>query len=90
MVAFRIGDITLATVDDGAFGTVLEAAAIEGGPDAFPVLYSLLGSSEPIDPMSLMDELACLSATPSGQMTAGLLGTLRDDLMAAVAAADEG
>ena len=42
MVAFRIGDITMATLDDAEFGTVLDAAALEGGPDAFPILLSLI------------------------------------------------
>jgi hypothetical protein len=90
MVAFRIGPITLTTLDDAVFATVLEAAAREGGPDAFPTLFGLLGSDDETDPVALMDDLARLSGTETGQRVAVLIGTLRDDLMAAVAAADEG
>jgi hypothetical protein len=89
MVAFRIGDLRVATLDDGVFGTVLEAAALAGGAERFPTLFSLLGSEE-IDPLVLMDELARLSATASGQRAAMLIATLRDDLMEALAAAEEG
>ena len=90
MVAFRIGTITLTTLDDGVFAAVLEAAARAGGPADFPVLFSLLGSDDTIDPMALMDELARLSASDHGSQVAMLIGTLRDDLMQAVAAVDEG
>ena len=90
MVAFRIGDVTLATLEDDAFATVLEAAAPAGGEACFPTLFGILGSDEPIDGLALMDELARLAGTESGRNVAMLLGTLRDDLMTAVAAAGEG
>jgi hypothetical protein len=90
MVAFRIGTITLTTLDDEVFAAVLEAAAREGGPDAFPTLFGLLGSDAETDPIAVMDDLARLSATGTGRRVAVLIGSLRDDLMAAVAASDEG
>jgi hypothetical protein len=90
MVAFRIGTITLTTLDDEVFATVLEAAAREGGIDSFPALFGLLGSEAETDPVALMDDLAHLSATETGQRVAVLVGKLRDDLMEAVAASDEG
>ena len=90
MVAFRIGDVSLATLDDDAFATVLEAAAPAGGAASFPILFSILGSDEPIDGLTLMNELARLASTESGRRVAMLIGTLRDDLMSAVAAAGEG
>ena len=90
MVAFRIGTITLTTLDDEVFASVLEVAAREGGPDSFPTLFGLLGSDAETDPVALMDDLARLSSTETGQQVAVLIGTLRDDLMAAVAASDEG
>ena len=40
--------------------------------------------------MGLLDELAHLGSTPDGREVAVLIGTLRDDLMAAVAAVSEG
>ncbi|HZO25801.1 MAG TPA: hypothetical protein VFH48_07385, partial [Chloroflexota bacterium] len=90
MVALRIGDVSLATLDDDAFATVLEAAALAGGEESFPTLFGIIGSAEPIDGLTLMDELAHLAATESGRRVAMLIGTLRDDLMTAVAAAGEG
>ena len=90
MVAFRIGEISLATLEDDAFATVLEAAALAGGAASYPVLFGILGSDQPIDGLELMDELARLVTTEPGRRVAMLIGTLRDDLMAAVAAAGEG
>ena len=90
MVAFRIGDVSLATLDDDAFATVLEAGSLAGGESSYPVLFGILGSNEPIDGLALMDELASLAATEHGRRVSMMIGTLRDDLMAAVAAAGEG
>lgn len=90
MVAFRIGDVSLATLEDDAFATVLEVAALAGGEPRFPTLFSIMGSDASIDALALMDELGALAATESGRSVAMLIGTLRDDLMAAVAAAGEG
>ena len=90
MVAFRIGEISLATLDDDAFATVLQAASASGGAASYPVLFGILGSDKTIDGLELMDELARLVGTEPGRRVAMLIGTLRDDLMAAVAAAGEG
>jgi hypothetical protein len=90
MVAFRIGGVQLATLEDDAFATVLEAAALSGGEARYPALFGLLGSEADVDPLQMMDELARLAGTEVGQRVAMLIGTLRDDLMTAVAAADEG
>ena len=90
MVAFRIGDVSLATLEDDVFATVLEAAALAGGEPSFPTLFSIMGSDEAIDALALMDDLAALASTEPGRRVAMLIGTLRDDLMAAVAAAGEG
>lgn len=90
MVAFRIGDVRLTSLDDDAFATVLDAATLAGGEPHFPALFDLTRSDAEIDPASVMDELARLASTESGQRVAILIGTLRDDLMTAVAAADEG
>ena len=90
MVAIRIGDVQMATLDDDAFATVLEAAAQAGGESSFPALFGLADPGSEIDPSALMDELGRLAKTTDGQRVAVLLGTLRDDLMTAVSAADEG
>jgi hypothetical protein len=90
MVAFRIGDIQVASLDDGAFGAVLEAATRAGGPEAFPVLFALPGSNHVVDPLVVVHELTRLSDTDPGARLALLIATLRDDLMEAVAAAGEG
>ena len=90
MVALRIGEISLATLEDDAFATVLEAASLSGGAEEYPVLFGIVGSDEPMDGLALMDELARLAGTDAGRRVAMLIGTLRDDLMAAVAAAGEG
>jgi hypothetical protein len=90
MVAFRIGDVSLATLEDDAFATVLEAAALAGGEPSFPTLFGIMGSDEPIDALALMDELGALAGTEPGRRVAMLIGALRDDLMTAVAAAGEG
>ncbi len=90
MVAFRIGDVSLATLEDDAFATVLEAASLAGGEASYPVLFGLRASDEPVDGLTLMDELARLVGTEPGRRVAMLIGTLRDDLMTAVAAAGEG
>ena len=90
MVQFRIDDVQVATFEDGAFGTVLEAAAHAGGAAAFPILFALTDTSSMVDPLALVDELGRLAATEHGRQVAMLIGALRDDLMEAVAAAEEG
>ncbi|MGE3269301.1 MAG: hypothetical protein AB7P40_11165 [Chloroflexota bacterium] len=90
MVAFRIGELQVAALDDEAFSTVLEVAAAEGGPAAFPTLFGLLSKPDVTDPMAVLDDLARLAATPAGRQVAMLIGSLRDDLMEALAAAEEG
>lgn len=90
MVDLRVGYIEIGTLDDAAFATVLDAASEVGGPAAFPILFGLIASGAPVDPWILVDELARLSATEPGQRVGVLVGTLRDDLMSAVAATDEG
>jgi hypothetical protein len=90
MVAFRVGDVCLSTLEDDVFATVLEAARQAGGDASFPTLFGIVGSAEPLDALALMDELARLAGTEPGQRVAMLIGTLRDDLMTAVAAAGEG
>src|SRR4051794_26468008 len=61
MVALRIGSISLESLKDDAFATVLDVAAAAGGAAQFPVLFALIGSDYETDPMALMDELARLS-----------------------------
>ena len=90
MVAFRIGTVQVASLDDGAYGSVLAAAALAGGPERFPTLFALSGATDVIDPLAVIDELARLSAIESGEDVSLLIATLRDDLMEAVAAAEEG
>jgi hypothetical protein len=90
MVAFRVGDFQVASLDDDAFALVLEAAAQAGGPSAFPVLYTLADADAELDPMAFVDDLARLASTESGRSVAHSIGALRDDLMEALAAADEG
>jgi hypothetical protein len=90
MVAFRVGDFQVASLDDSAFALVLEAAGRAGGPSTFPVLYALADSDADIEPMAFVDDLARLASTESGRSVAHLIGTLRDDLMEALAAAEEG
>lgn len=90
MVLIRIGDVCMATLDDDAFGTVLHAAASSGGTAAYPQLHGLSDPRTETDPLELLDELAKLASTQHGAQVAVLIGTLRDDLMAAVAAAGEG
>lgn len=90
MVAFRIGSIELRSLDDAAFGRVLDAAWQAGGETAFPALFALTAPGAETDPLATMDELARLAASTANLEVAVLVGTLRDDLMTAVAAADEG
>ena len=87
---FRIDTEQVATFDDGAFMTVLEAAGQAGGAASFPTLFNLHNASNIADPLAVVDELGRLVATHHGQRVAMLIGSLRDDLMEAVAAADEG
>jgi hypothetical protein len=90
MVAFRLGDLRVASLDDASFATVLAAAAQAGGPGAFPALYALPDADAEIDPLAFIDDLARLAVTESGRSVATLIGALRDDLMEALAAAEEG
>jgi hypothetical protein len=91
MAAFRIGGIVLGTLEDLEFANVLQATEqAAGGAARFPALHAMLTSDDQTEPFALMDELALLASTEPGQQVAILIGTLRDDLMAAVAAADEG
>lgn len=90
MVAFRIGDLRVVTLDDATFAAVLEAAAQEGGAAAYPTLFSLARSEIEVEPLALADELARLAASGPGRSIAHLIATLRDDLMEGLAAAEEG
>ena len=90
MVVLRVGGLALESIQDDAFATVLEAASAAGGRGCFPVLFRLADSPDPTEPHALMDELARLAGTEPGRGVAMLIGTLRDDLMSAVAAAGEG
>jgi hypothetical protein len=90
MVGIRIGDVSMATLDDDAYASVLQAAAPSGGEPAYPNLFGLADPRVEIEPLELLDELATLASTEHGARVAVLIGTLRDDLMAAVAAAGEG
>jgi hypothetical protein len=90
MIAIRVGGIEVTSLDDDAFGVVLEAAAAHGGSGAFPALYALADPETVAEPAALMDELAELARTDAGRAVAVQIGTLRDDLMTAVAAAGEG
>jgi hypothetical protein len=90
MAAFHIGEIVFPTIGDDDLGSVLAAAGQEGGAMAYPSLYALLDPRESDDPGELIDELARLAATPPGREVAVLIGTLRDDLMQAMAASGEG
>lgn len=90
MASFRIGTIVFPTVDDEEIATLLDAASQEGGAMAFPSLFALLDPTVVDDPGELMDELVRLAATEPGREHPVLIGTLRDDLMQALAAAGEG
>jgi hypothetical protein len=90
MAAFRIGDITFPTVGDDELSGVLDAASQEGGAMAYPSLFALLDPTAHDDPGELMDELVRLARTGVGHQHSTLIGTLRDDLMQAMAAAGEG
>lgn len=90
MVAFRIGDLQVASLDDGAYGAVLEAAALAGGSERFPTLFALPAATDVIDPLAVVDDLARLGKTPAGGDVAMLIAALRDDLMEALAASEEG
>ena len=90
MVAFRVSGLSVASLDDSTFALVLDAAAQAGGAGAFPVLFSLLDTGAEIEPLAFVDDLARLAATEPGRGVANLIGVLRDDLMEALAAAEEG
>jgi hypothetical protein len=90
MVAIRIGEISVKSLDDAAFQTVLAVAGRAGGTAAFPLLFALPHADAETDAPGLLDELARLSAVGDGLEFAMLLGHLRDDLMEAVSVANEG
>jgi hypothetical protein len=90
MAAFRIGEIVFPTLGDDKLTSVLDAASQEGGAMAYPALFALLDPSQLDEPGELIDELARLGATDPGHEIAVLIGTLRDDLMQAMAASGEG
>jgi hypothetical protein len=90
MVAIQIGDVSMGTLDNDDYARVLAAAAPTGGTTTYPNLFGLSAPDAEIEPMGLLDELAHLGSTPDGREVAVLIGTLRDDLMAAVAAVSEG
>ncbi len=90
MVAIRIGEISVRSLEDDAFQTVLARAAGAGGASTFPLLFALQQSDAETDAPGLLDELAHLSALGDGPEFAMLLGHLRDDLMEAVSVASEG
>jgi hypothetical protein len=90
MASFRISTIVYPTVGDDEIADLLEAVADEGGAMAYPGLYALLDPTKIDDPGDLMDELVRLSGTAVGREHPVLIGTLRDDLMQAMAAVGEG
>jgi hypothetical protein len=90
MVRIRIGDLSLDTLDDEAYASVVQAAAPSGGESTYPNLYGLADPRSEVEPLELLGELAALASTEQGAQVSVLIGTLRDDLMAAVAAAGEG
>lgn len=90
MVAIRVGDVSVRSLDDEAYGQVLAAVARAGGASSFPLLAALPHNDAETDPPSLLDELAKLAAADGNSEIALLLGQLRDDLMAAVSVASEG
>jgi hypothetical protein len=90
MASFRIGPIVFPTVGDDEIADILTAVADEGGAMAYPSLYALLDPTRIDDPGELMDELVRLAGTAVGREHPVLIGTLRDDLMQAMAAAGEG
>jgi len=90
MASFRIGTIVFPTVGDDEISDLLEGVADEGGAMASPSLYALLDPTAIDDPGELMDELVRLADTAVGREHPILIGTLRDDLMQAMAASGEG
>lgn len=90
MATLWIGDVLLDTLDDESFGRVLEAARAAGDIATYPGLFAISTTSQVTDPLALADELARLIVTEPGRAVAPLIGALRDDLMAGVAAAEEG
>lgn len=90
MVAFRVGDLRILTLDDADYSAVLGAASQSGGESVYPILFSLRQTDAGIEPLAFMDELARLASSPDGRAVADLVGRLRDDLMTGLATADEG
>jgi hypothetical protein len=90
MVAFRVGDLRVTSLDDSHYLKVLDAAHRAGGATIFPTLFAIAESDDEIDPLTFMDELARLAATVDGRGVAELIGRLRDDLMSGLAASEEG
>lgn len=90
MVAIRIGEVSVPSLDDAAFARVRAAATDAGGRAAFPLLFGLAEEADEVtDPAGLQDEVIRLAAAAEPEV-ALLLGRLRDDLLTAVAASGEG
>jgi hypothetical protein len=90
MVAYRLGDLRITSLDDDEFSDVLAAAQEAGGIDVYPVLFALAQTEPEILPQEFMVELARLSGTEAGREQAALVGRLRDDLMSGLATLEEG
>jgi hypothetical protein len=90
MLAFRVGDLRVTSLEDDDFSRVLGAARRAGGASAFPVLFTLANADSEIEPMAFMDDLGRLAASEDGRAVAELIGRLRDDLMIGLAASAEG
>ena len=90
MVAFRVGDLRISTLDEAEFAAVLDAAGRSGGEPAYPTLYLVQQGEPEIEPLAFMDDIARLAASPEGRTVASLIGRLRDDLMTGLATVEEG
>jgi hypothetical protein len=90
MVAFRVGDLRISTLDDAEYAAVLDAASRSGAEMAYPILFSIRESDAEIEPLAFMDEIVRLATSREGRVVAALIGRLRDDLMTGLATAEEG
>jgi hypothetical protein len=90
MVAIRIGDISVRSLDDEAYGQVLAAVARAGGASSYPLLVALPHGDTETDAPGLLNELARLGGADGRPEITLLLGQLRDDLMEALSVASEG
>jgi hypothetical protein len=90
VIRFRVHDIAVGSVEEEHFATLLARAQGADRHSAYPVLRSL-GADEPdVDPEALLEEIQRLRRIVAGTEDAATLGALRDDLMEALAAAEEG